>query len=94
MTPAYQEKYDGLFSVIEENAPRTRTVVDVDVVASAVVRSGEDEDRWDILLFVDRPTTNKATEEPVVFKDQATLTMQRVDGEWLVDGLQTSPAQQ
>jgi Mce-associated membrane protein len=46
-----------------------------------------------VLLFLDRPTTNKQTTEPVVYKDQATVTMQRVDGEWLVDDLVTSPAQ-
>jgi Mce-associated membrane protein len=42
---------------------------------------------------VDRPTTNKLDAEPVVYKDQVTVSMQRVDGEWLVDDLVTSPAQ-
>jgi Mce-associated membrane protein len=57
-----------------------------------VVRGGED--RAEILLFVNRPTTNKVTTEPVVYKDQATLTMELVEGEWLVDDVKTSPAQQ
>jgi Mce-associated membrane protein len=43
------------------------------------------------MLFVNRPTTNKATTEPVVYKDQVTLTMERVADEWLVDDLETSP---
>lgn len=89
MTDDQKEEYDELFELIEENAPRTRTVVDVEVLSSAVVRAGED--RTEVLLFVDRHTTNKANREPVVYKDQVTLTMQRVDGEWLVDGLRTSP---
>ena len=92
ITSDYREDYDELFAVIEENAPSTRTVVDVDVLASSIVRAGED--RTEVLLFVDRPTTNKVTKEPVVYKDQVTVTMQRVDGEWLVDDVETSPAQQ
>jgi Mce-associated membrane protein len=93
ITSGYRSRdYDDLFEVIRENAPATQTVVDVEVVASAVVRAGED--RAEILLFVDRPTTNKATTEPVVYKDQVTLTMQRVGDEWLVDDLVTSPIQQ
>jgi Mce-associated membrane protein len=90
ITSGYASRdYDDLFEVIRENAPTTQTVVDVEVIASAVVRAGED--RSEILLFVNRPTTNKATTEPVVYKDQVTLTMERVGDEWLVDDLKTSP---
>ena len=93
MTSSYQEeKYDPLFAVIQENADNTQTVVNVQVVDSAVTRTGDD--RVDILLFVDRPTTNRDNEEPVVYKDQATLTMAKVDGQWLVDDLRTSPIQE
>ncbi len=92
MTSAYQDdKYDPLFSVIQDNAPGTQTVVGAQVVDSAVVRTGRD--RVDVLLFVDRPTTNKQVSEPVVYKDQVTVTMARVDGQWLVDDLQTTPIQ-
>jgi Mce-associated membrane protein len=93
ITSGYRSRdYDDLFEVIRENAPATQTVVEVEVIASAVVRAGED--RSEILLFVNRPTTNKATTEPVVYKDQVTLTMERVGDEWLVDALSTSPIQQ
>jgi Mce-associated membrane protein len=93
MTAAYQDdKYDPLFSLIEDNAPGTQTVVGAQVVDSAVVRTGRD--RVDVLLFVDRPTTNKQVSEPIVYKDQVTVTMARVDGQWLVDGLQTTPIQE
>ena len=90
MTGAYRREYDKLFAVIAENAPGTRTTVEVDVVASGVVRASED--RVQVLVFVDRPTTNKSSAEPVVYKDQVTLSMQRVDGEWLVDDMTTAPA--
>ena len=89
MTGAYREEYDKLYAVIAENAPTTRTKVGAEVVASGIVRATED--RVQVLVFVDRPTTNKASTEPVVYKDQVTLSMQRVDGEWLVDDMITSP---
>jgi Mce-associated membrane protein len=91
LTSDYREDYDKLFAVISENAPQTETTVEAEVVASGIVRSGED--RVDVLVFVDRPTTNKLTPEPETYKDQVTVTMQKVGDEWLVDDLVTSPAQ-
>lgn len=90
ITSDYREDdYDPLFEVITDNAPPTETVVEVEVIASAITRAGED--RVEVLLFVNRPTTNAETEEPVVYKDQVTLTMQKVGEQWLVDDLRTSP---
>jgi Mce-associated membrane protein len=91
MTGSYREEYDKLFTVLEENAPQTETKVTASVVASGIVRASDD--RVQVLVFVDRPTTNKLSAEPVVYKDQVTLSMQLVDGEWLVDDLITSPVQ-
>ena len=91
MTGSYREEYDKLFTVLEENAPRTRTKVSASVVASGIVRASDD--RVQVLVFVDRPTTNKLSAEPVVYKDQVTLSMQLVDGTWLVDDMVTSPVQ-
>ncbi len=94
MTADYRRQYDKLFEVIKANAPKTGTVVSAQVVASGIVRSGDD--RVSVLLFVDRPTTNKQTGngsgEPVVYKDQVTVTLQKVGDDWLVDDLVTSPA--
>ena len=91
MTGSYREEYDKLFAVLEENAPETQTKVTASVVASGIVRASDT--RVQVLVFVDRPTTNKLSAEPVVYKDQVTLSMQRVDGTWLVDDLLTSPVQ-
>jgi Mce-associated membrane protein len=91
MTGSYREEYDKLFTVLEENAPQTRTKVTASVIASGIVRATDS--RVQVLVFVDRPTTNKLSAEPVVYKDQVTLSMQLVDGEWLVDDLVTSPVQ-
>ncbi|MEJ7773815.1 MAG: DnaJ domain-containing protein [Nocardioidaceae bacterium] len=89
MTSEYQEQYDQLFEVIRENAAGTESVVVTEVVATSIVRSGED--RVDVLLFVNRPTINKQDKTPIVYRDQVTVQMQRVDGEWLVDDLITTP---
>jgi Mce-associated membrane protein len=93
LTADYRKEYDKLFAVLDENAGRTGTVVTAEVVASAVVRSGDD--RVSVLLFVNRPTTNKRTDQrsgqPVVYKDQVTVTMQKVGDSWLIDNLVTSP---
>lgn len=91
MTGRYKSEYDKLFAVLEDNAPRTQTRVTAEVVASGIVRAADD--RVQVLVFVDRPTTNKLSAEPTVYKDQVTVSMQRVDGQWLVDDLVTSPVQ-
>jgi Mce-associated membrane protein len=88
MTEDYREKYEQLFEVIEQNAPNTKTIVRADLVASAVGLIGDD--RIQVLVFVNRPTVNAETTEPTISKDQATLTMVEVDGEWLVDDMTTT----
>ena len=90
MTSDYRAEYAKLFEVIKANAPETGTKVSAEVVASGIVRSGDD--RVSVLVFVNRPTTNKQVKDPVVYKDQVTVTMQRVGDDWLVDDLVTSPA--
>lgn len=92
VTADYFKDYDQLFGVIAENAPATQTKVSATVIASGIVRSGQD--RVDVLVFVDRPTTNKLTPQPVTYKDQVTVTMQKVGDDWLIDNLVTSPAAQ
>lgn len=89
LTEDYREEYDKLFTVIEDNAPETETTVQAKVVSSGIVRSGED--RVDVLVFVDRPTTNRLNPEPVVYRDQVTLSMVRSGEEWLVADMKTSP---
>ncbi|WP_165356767.1 J domain-containing protein [Nocardioides zhouii] len=91
MTGTYRQDYDKLFTLLEENAPETQTRVTTSVIASGIVRASAD--RVQVLVFVDRPTTNKLSADPVVYKDQVTLSMQLVDGEWLVDDMVTSPVQ-
>jgi len=88
MTSDYQKKYDALFSQIAANAPDLKVVVTVELVASGVVRSGDD--RVQVLVFVNRPTLRQDQAEPVVYRDQAVLTMVRSGDEWLVDDMSTN----
>ena len=42
-----------------------------------------------VFVLVDQSRTNKAEKEPVVYKNWVTVTMEKVDGDWLVSGLDT-----
>jgi Mce-associated membrane protein len=89
LTDAYRTQYEKLFAVIKQNAPRTGTVVKARYVASGVVRSGTG--RVDVLVFVDQSTTNKShPKTPVIYKNQATVTMEKVGNDWLVDNMVTN----
>ncbi len=87
MTDSYRTAYDKLFDKLKASAVSTQTAITTKVVGSAIVRAGGD--RVQVLLFVDRPTTNKANTTPISYQDQVTLTMQRVGDRWLVDGMNT-----
>jgi len=89
LTSSYQAQYDKAFNdLIRPNAAKTKTVVTVKVVDAAIVRT-QGDDMVQVLLFVNRPTSNKA--RTVTYKDQVTVTMVREDGRWLVDRLATTP---
>lgn len=88
MTPTYQAEYEKLFEgAIRVNAPTTKTVVSVRLLASGVVRTGPG--RVDVLLFVNRPTANR--QRSVEYHDQVTMRMVDQDGTWLADCLITRP---
>ena len=95
MTSDYRERYDQLFAVIEENAPSTRTVVRAeDGGRRRGPRRRGGGPGGDPGLRRPGPHQPRRRSEPEVFRNQARLTMQRVDGEWLVDDVVTSPAEQ
>lgn len=91
LTPAYREEYDKLFDVISDNAPGTKTVVTGQVLDSGLVRTNDDGTRVEVLVFLDRTTERKDYAQPQVSYDQVTVTMVERDGDWLVDGLDTTP---
>jgi Mce-associated membrane protein len=89
MTADYRKKYDALFAQLKANAPSLKVAVTCDVIASGIVRSGDD--RVQVLVFVNRPTTRADKEQPEVYRDQVRVTMVRSGSDWLVDDMQTSP---
>ena len=90
MTADYRKKYDQFFEgVVRQNAIDTQTVVSIDVVASAIVRANDD--RVQVLVFMNTPTTN-VQKKNEVYKNQATATMEKVGDQWLLDDLCTQAA--
>lgn len=91
LTPEFREEYDKLFDgIVEQNAPELGTRVEAEVLASGVVRAGDD--RAEIFLFVDQSVTNKEQAEPVIYRNHVTVVLEKVDGDWLVDELVTAPS--
>jgi Mce-associated membrane protein len=86
LTPAYRQKYDSLFAQVKANAPKLKIVVTVSVIASGIVRSGND--RVQVLVFVNRTTTR--TDGTQDYHDQVVATMEKVGSDWLVDNLDTN----
>lgn len=89
MTASYRAEYDKLFAQLAPNAPDLKVVVGCEVVASGIVRSGED--RVQVLVFVNRPTERADLTTPRTYRDQVRMTMVRSGDDWLVDDMQTSP---
>ena len=86
LTGRYRTDYDRLVEdVISADAPSTDTVVDARLLGSGVARA--DEDRVEVFLLVDQSRTAGAGAYPVVSQGWVTVTMEQVDGAWLVSGL-------
>ena len=90
MTADYRDRVRQALRGHQGQRPRDRHRSPAEVVASGIVRSGDD--RVSVLVFVNRRPPTSSSSEPVVYKDQVTVTMQKVGDEWLVDDLVTSPA--
>jgi Mce-associated membrane protein len=88
LTGDYRKEYDKLFDgIIAKNAPSTGTVLKADLVRSGIVRSGAD--RVQVFVLVNQTRTNKKYTQPQVYKNWVTMTMEQVDGDWLVADMQT-----
>ena len=88
LTSDYRKEYDKLFDgIIAQNAPATGTVLTAELLRSGIVRSGED--RVQVFALVNQSRTNKKFTEPEIYKNWVTITMEYVDGDWLVASLDT-----
>jgi Mce-associated membrane protein len=88
LTGSYRKEYDQLFDgIIKENAPSTGTVLKAELVRSSIVRASED--RVQVFALVNQTRTNNKEKTPQVYKNWVTITMEKVDGDWLVAGMDT-----
>jgi Mce-associated membrane protein len=72
-------------SVVRPTAVKYHAVVKADVVATSVIRGTGD--RVVLLLFVNQTTTSTRLSGPRVDLNRVRMTMAKVDGKWLVRGL-------
>ena len=88
LTGDYRKEYDKLFDgIIAQNAPSTGTVLTAELVRSSVVRASDD--RVQVFLLVNQTRTNKKDTEPQLYKNWVTVTMEKVDSDWLVADMKT-----
>lgn len=88
LTPSYRDgTFAPLWATVAKNAPAAKTVITAKVVASGVVHATPD--RVQVLVLVDRPTSNADSPTPVTYEDHVTLTMVKRGGQWLIDNLVT-----
>lgn len=88
MTEDYRKDYlDTFDGTVLEAAPELKARVRADVRASGVALA--EEDRVEVLLFVNQTTVSTANSgEPQVALNRVMMTMERrPDGSWLVDGI-------
>jgi Mce-associated membrane protein len=85
MTTAMQARYDRTMAGTGTTGQRERTVVWVEVVDTALVTATPTGAR--VLVFVNRRTTGRGLEEPLLDLDRVLVSLEDVDGEWKVSGL-------
>ena len=88
LTGDYRKDYERVFDgIVEQNAPSTGTVLKADLVRSSIVRASVD--RVQVFALVNQTRTNNQVRTPQVYKNWVTVTMEKVDGDWLVAGMDT-----
>jgi Mce-associated membrane protein len=90
LTDRYRSEYLETFDkLVTENATKTGTTVEAEVLASSAMLGGgdRDPDRVPVLLFVNQTTTNASDTQPSIALNRVRLDMRRVDGTWLVDDI-------
>lgn len=86
-TGRFQSKYVRLSSgVVAPSAKKQQLVTRTRVVSASVVSA--EPQQVVALLFVNQATTSKKIESPKVDRSRVRATMTKVDGRWLVSGLE------
>jgi len=85
MTPAMRDRYDRTMAGVATSSRRDRTVVEAEVVDTALVTASPTYAR--VLVFVNRRTSGQHLERPTHDLDRVLVTVQRLDGGWKVSEL-------
>lgn len=86
VTAPFADRFDALARDVIALTAREQGIRTTAQVARAAVLSSE-PDRVTVLLFVDQDTTTAADPQPRRSATQVTVTMARVDGQWLIADL-------
>lgn len=82
-TGAFQQEYDRTTKkLVDDVAPRYKAVVSADVSEAGVVRATEDQ--VVCLVFVNQTSTSSLASTPKITQSRLEMTLQRVEGTWLV----------
>lgn len=85
MTPTMRERYDRSMAGVATSSRRDRTVVEAEVVDTALVTASAADAR--VLVFVNQRTSGRDLERPTLDLDRVLVTLQRLGGEWRVSEL-------
>lgn len=85
MTPAMRERYDRTMAGVATSSRRDRTVVEAEVVETALVTASPTYAR--VLVFVNQRTSGRGLERPRLDLDRVLVTVERVGGDWRVSEL-------
>lgn len=85
MTPAMRRRYDRTMAGLTTSSRRERTVVEAEVVDTALVTASTTYAR--VLVFVNQRTSGRGLDRPSLDLDRVLVTLRRVGGEWRVDEL-------
>ena len=85
MTPTMRERYDRTMAGVSTSSRRDRTVVEAEVVDTALVTASATDAR--VLVFVNQRTSGRDLERPTLDLDRVLVTLQRLGGEWRVSEL-------
>lgn len=84
-TGEFLEQYRAATQGLAEQAGAGEVVVSTTVQGTSVQSASRD--RVEVLLFVDQTTRRTGLEQPRVEQNRVRLTLDHVDGRWLVSGL-------
>jgi hypothetical protein len=85
MTPAMRDRYDRTMAGVTTSSRRDRTVVEAEVVDTALVTASATYAR--VLVFVNQRTSGRRLDRPSLALDRVLVTLRRVGGDWKVDEL-------